>query len=769
MHTRTLPLVLAFLMLIASPALAQQKRNLPDKFRQLEEILPTANDYRTASGAPGHAYWQQRADYSIDVRLDDEKQRIEGKESIRYRNNSPDTLRYLWLQLDNNSFDPKAIGTLSDRAPSFDKLKYEALERLLLESNFSGALKITRVVDEEGDALKYTIVATMMRIDLPEPLAPGDTTGFSVDWNYNVNDAKVLGGRTGFEYFPKDKNYIYEIAHWFPRMAAYTDSTGWQHKQFVGAGEFTLEFGDYDVRITVPDDHIVAATGVLQNAADVLTSQQRDRLEQAASAKKPVLIVTPSEAKANEKEKAKGTKTWHYSAENVRDFAFASSRKFIWDAQRHSVGGNSVLAMSYYPNEGNPLWQQYSTEAIIHTLNVYSRYSFDYPYPIAISVNGPVGGMEYPMICFNGPRPEEDGTYTSRTKYGLISVVIHEVGHNYFPMVVNSDEREWTWMDEGINTFIQSLAEEEWEKDYPSNRGKAKEIVEYMRSTDQVSVMTSSDSLVQFGPNAYRKPAAALNVLRDTVLGRELFDFAFREYATRWKFKRPQPADFFRSIEDASGTDLDWFWRGWFYSIDHVDISLESVRQFNVDTRDPETEKALKKNERDARPRTTTQQRNESLPKRLDKVEGLRDFYNEYDELNVTAKDRDDYKKLVEKLTDKEKELLRNGLNFYVADFRNVGGVVMPILMKIDYTDGSSEEMQLPAEIWRLNGETASRMILTSKEIRSIVIDPRIETADADTANNSFPRQPVKTRFQLFKEDKEKNPMQEKDAAVKPN
>ncbi len=508
-----------------------------DKFRQLEEDLPTPNDARTASGAPGEGYWQQRANYVIDVELDDEKRTISGTETITYSNNSPDELRYVWLQLDPNLFSPDSDAALTTTAPGLgDRVPFRALESLLARQSFDGGVKIRSVEASSGDALDYTINKTMMRIDLPNPLRTGEQFVFNVGWEYAINDSDLIGGRTGFEYFEEDGNCIYEIAQWFPRMAAYTDVTGWQHKQYLGRGEFTLEFGDYLVRITVPDDHVVASTGTLVNPEDVLKPEWQERLKEAETADKPVFIVTPEEAKENEKSTPTGKKTWIFQAENVRDFAFATSRKFIWDAQLHDVEGNRVMAMSFYPNEGEPLWSRYSTESIIHTLNIYSRYTFPYPYPVAISVNGPVGGMEYPMICFNGPRPEADGTYSERTKYGLISVIIHEVGHNYFPMIVNSDERQWTWMDEGINTFLQHLAEVEWEDDYPSRRGEPKDIVGYMRSTQQVPIMTNSESILQFGNNAYAKPATALNVLRETVLGRELFDYAFKEYARRWRF-----------------------------------------------------------------------------------------------------------------------------------------------------------------------------------------------------------------------------------------
>lgn len=752
----------AFLGASTVVAPAQSKSKPSDKFRQLDELLPTPNEYRTASGAPGHKYWQNRADHVISVELDDERQRIQASETITYANNSPDELRYLWLQLDQNIFAKDSDAFRSQTSGGLDRIPLSVLDSLLRRPEFDGGYKITAVKDAKGQPLKYVVVKTMMRVDLPTPLKPGQQISFSVDWNYNINDAVKLGGRSGYEYFPKDRNYIYEIAQWFPRMCAYTDYRGWQHTQFLGAGEFTLEFGNYRVAITVPDDHIVAATGVLQNPKQVLTPEQIARLEQARTAKAPVLIVTPEEARRAEQGRPTGKKTWIFQAENVRDFAFASSRKFIWDAMGHNVEGNQVMAMSFYPNEGNPLWERYSTHAIIHTLNVYSRYTFTYPYPVAISVNGPVGGMEYPMICFNGPRPLEDGTYSARTKYGLISVIIHEVGHNFFPMIVNSDERQWTWMDEGLNTFLQYLAEQEWEDNYPSFRGEPQYITDYMKSENQVPIMTQSDSLLQFGNNAYAKPATALNILRETILGRELFDYAFKEYARRWKFKRPEPADFFRTMEDASGVDLDWFWRGWFYSTDHVDVSIENVRWYRLDTQNPDVEKALRRQERDARPATQSQERNKPLPKRVDQYPELKDFYNQYDELDVTEADRETYRRFLETLTDREKEILNAGLNFYFVDFKNIGGLVTPIILEVAYTDGTKEEMRFPAEIWRLNNFEVSKLIVTPKEIAGVTLDPRLETADADLTNNFFPRRPVKSRFQVFKEQRQgpPNPMQ---------
>ena len=749
----------------AEQVCAQPAENLKfgqkDSFRQLEELLPTPNAFRNASGAPGQGYWQQRADYEIDVTLDDEKRRVIGRESITYHNFSPDSLSYLWLQLEANIFSPTSDANLTKTAPSsLSRISFKNLERMLATESFDGSMKIKFVRDTEGRDMDFTVVKTMMRIDLKQPLKPKSSIKFSVAWEYAINNSKLVSARTGYEFFEKDKNAIYEMAHWYPRMAAYTDVNGWQHKQFLGRGEFTLEMGNFAVRIQVPDDHIVGATGVLQNPEKVLTPQQRERLVQARAAKTPMFIVTPDEAKQNEKTKPNGSKIWSFKAENVRDFAFASSRKFIWDAQGHSVNGNRTMAMSYYPKEAEPLWSKYSTHAIIHTLNVYSRYTFDYPYPVAISVNGPVYGMEYPMICFNGPRPEADGTYSKRTKYGLISVVIHEVGHNYFPMIVNSDERQWTWMDEGLNSFLQYLAEQEWEEKYPSRGGEPKRIVAYMRSTNQVPIMTNSESILQFGPNAYSKPATGLNILRETILGRKQFDFAFKEYARRWKFKRPQPADLFRTMEDASGTDLDWFWYGWFYTTGHCDLAIDGVRQLNIDTGDPEIEKPLKQKERDDQPVTQSDARNKDLPKRVDQFPDLKDYYNDFKDLKVTDGERKAFQNFLKRLSPQERARLKSKQNFYIVDFSNAAQLVMPIILEIEFTDGSKQELRIPAEIWRRNNQKVSKLVITSKEIKSLTLDPHLETADADLSNNYFPPRIVKSRFKLFKESKQKNEMQ---------
>ncbi|MEQ3696028.1 MAG: M1 family metallopeptidase [Pseudomonadales bacterium] len=763
-----------------------------DKFRQLDELLPTPNSYRNAAGAPGHEYWQQQADYDIEVTLDDENQRIIGSETITYTNNSPDDLTYLWVQLDQNRFEPNSnanlVRTTNTEGNGPNTFSYYGLRNILTSESFDGGYKITKVADRRGNPLSHTIVGTMMRIDLDSPLKSGSKIEFGIDWNYNVFEQKVLGGRSGYEYFERDDNYLYEIAQWYPRMAAYNDVSGWQNKEFLGSGEFAVEFGDYNVKITAPADHIVASTGVLQNPRDVLTSEQRSRLTEAKSADRPVFIVTLEEALENESSRATDMKTWEFEAENVRDFAWASSRKFVWDAQGYKSGGTDTMAMSYYPQEGMPIFDRYSTAAIIHTMEHYNKYAFDYPYPVSISVNGPVGGMEYPMMTFNGPRPVideeaemEDGvvtpeeimarTYSRGVKWFLIGVVIHEVGHNYYPMIVNSDERQWTWMDEGLNTYVEFLALQAWEDTIDANeqRGEARQIVDYMRSPNQVPIMTNSESILQFGNNAYGKPATALNILRETIMGRELFDFAFREYSERWKFKRPMPADFFRTMEDASGIDLDWFWRGWFYTTDAVDISVDNVRAFSIDTRNPDLEEEFARAKFAQEPLSITRQRNDGMPRKVEEQDQLLDFYNEHDRFTTTNADRNSYNSLVEGLEDWERDLLLVDNNVYVIDFSNVGGLVMPLIIEMQYDDGSKEEVRIPAEIWRRNTNNVSKMFVrpADKVLTQVVLDPHWETADIDVANNHYPRQIVESRLQLFKRERSPNMMENWAAELK--
>ncbi|MDX1627965.1 MAG: M1 family metallopeptidase [Fulvivirga sp.] len=711
------------------------------KFEQLGTMLPTPNSYRTGAGAPGHAYWQQRADYVIDVSINDETQVLTGKEQITYYNNAPTPLNYLWVQLDQNVRADDNLADITRNTNIQDSLPAKFFGSTVGQVEYKGGYKIKSVKDENNKDLDVTINRTMMRIDLDEPLKSGATFTFSIEWSYNIYDRMMIGGRGGYEYFPEDGNYAYTCAQWFPRMAVYDDYNGWQNKQFIGRGEFALTFGNYEVNITVPSDHIVAATGVLQNAKEVLSKEQYKRLEKAKkSYAKPVFIVTESEAIANEKSRATATKTWTFKAENVRDFAFASSRKYIWDAQAVKLNKNTPLAMSFYPKEGNPLWADESTKAVKNTLEVYSERTFDYPYPVAISVHAANQGMEYPMICFNYGRPAPDGSVSDRLKDGMISVIVHEVGHNYFPMIVNSDERQWTWMDEGLNSFLERETKRERYPDLDLDWGSPEGIVRYMKMDKRLirPIMTNSEQVMQFGYNAYGKPAAALTILRETVMGPELFDMAFKTYANRWKFKHPKPADFFRSMEDASAVDLDWFWRGWFYSVDHVDIAIKDVKWYRLRTEQTDIENKGKQ--------VTTG----DLSAKTEEA-GTMDFSEEPLPFSLIETDDRYYGEFMNRLDDQAIIEKFEGKNFYEIRFENEGGLVMPLIIEFTFKDGSKEIEKIPAEIWRYDEDEVVKVFAFDKEVVKIVLDPNRETADTDTSDNGFPRKAAPGKFDKFK------------------
>ena len=757
---------LALILPVLAVAQTEPTKYWEDKFKQLGPELATPNEQRTASGAPGNAYWQQRADYVMNITVDDATQTLYGEETITYFNQSPDALSYLWLQLDQNAFAKDADSYAVEQMKMGESVSYNDL--VDLNPWYDGGFKLDYVRDAAGKALPYTVNKTMMRIDLPQALKPGASFVFKIKWWYNINDRIRLGGRSGYEFFEEDGNYLYTMAQFFPRMVVYCDNQGWQHKQFLGMGEFTLNFGNYDVKITVPADHIVASTGVLQNAKDVLTAEELKRFNAAKTSDEPIVITTQEEAEKKEKNKETSkTKTWHFKAENVRDFAFANSRKFIWDAQAVKIGDKTPLAMSYYPKEGNPLWGQFSTRVVAHTLRSYSKHTIDYPYPVAISVHTKWMGMEYPMICFNGGRPEKDGTYDQGTRDGMISVIIHEVGHNFFPMIINSDERQWTWMDEGLNTFVQYLAEKEYDRNYPTRRGPARNIVDYMRGDKSTMspIMTNSESIYQFGNNAYGKPATALNILRETVMGRELFDYAFKEYCRRWAFRHPTPEDFFRTMEDASAVDLDWFWRGWFYGTDHCDMNLKDVKIFRLNTHNPEIEKALEREKKDKAAPDISLQRDaaEKMKVEVDSDPDMRDFYTSYDPYKVTALDRVEYDDYVKKLTDKEKELLSKNMLYYQVTVENKGGLIMPLIFDLEFTDGTIRRINIPAEIWKRSEKEVTKVFACEREVKSILLDPQLETADVDITNNSWPQRINPSRLELFKENQgrtRENPMQ---------
>lgn len=732
---------LIFSLLISLFTVGQEPVKWQGRFEQLDQLLPTPNEYRSGSGAPGPRYWQQRADYLITAELNDTNQSITGSETITYYNNSPDVLTYLWLQLDQNNL---AKGNNTEKTKVTKITDSEDSKKVATNLNlydFDGGFKIKSVTDAGGQPLQYIINYTMMRVDLPQPLKQGQNVSFSIAWSYNINNGMMVRERTQFEFFPEDGNHVYAIAQWFPRMCVYDDYEGWQNKQFLGSGEFALPFGNYSVKLTVPADHVVAATGTLQNPESVLTKTELERFEKAKNTfDKPVIIVTRAEATQKEKTKSPEKKVWEFKAENVRDFAFASSRKFIWDAQAVKVGDKKPLAMSFYPKEGNPLWEKESTQAIKNALEVYSRFTIDYPYPVAISVHTADQGMEYPMICFNRGRPDKNGNYSVETRTGMIGVIVHEVGHNFFPMIINSDERQSTWMDEGLNSFVQLVTELERYPDLKWTRGKPKELIPYLKGDKSVHrpIMTNSEQVIKFGDEQYAKAATGLYMLRETIMGRELFDRSFKEYAQRWAFRHPKPADFFRTLEDASAVDLDWFWRGWFYTTDTNDQAIDQVKWYRIKTDEKNVEKRVTAGKGDLTSGTT------------DKKE-FKDFSNGPQPFHVIPTDdrlygefrsRVDEKSIINKLQNK---------NIYEVKLSNKGGLVMPVIIEWVYKDGSKEVERIPAEIWRSNESTVTKVFVKEKEVVSIVLDPLQETTDVNAADNVFPRTNEPTKFDQFK------------------
>ena len=769
--------VILFLLLLSAlsgAVMAQNIQNNPgsnhgNKFEQLGGILPTPNEYRTASGAPGNKYWQQKVDYDIKCELDETNLKLTGSETITYFNNSPDVLNFLWLQLDENqhsSVNNANYQSGNNQLPrqATDNMVDAAQEK---KSDNGYGFKITKLVDATGKTLTSLTNKTMMRVELPAPLKPGQRFVFSIDWNYKLANRmdflRFGGARGGYEYFPEDGNHLFTIAQWYPRLCVYSDDQGWQNHQFTGRGEFTLSFGNFKVQMTVPADHVVGGTGECQNYLQNMTATQKARWQKAQTAKEPVEIVTLDEAKAAEKKKSTAKKTWIFKADNVRDFAWTSSRKFVWDAMPITVEGKKIMCMSYYGKEAYPIYNKYSTKAVAHTIKTYSSFTIPYPYPVAQSVEA-ANGMEYPMICFNPGRAEKDGTYNEGNKNAAILVIIHEVGHNFFPMIVNSDERQWSWMDEGLNSYVQYLTQELWDNKYPSHGGPAWSITDYMKlPKDQLEpIMTNSENIIQFGPNAYDKPATGLNILRETIVGRELFDYAFREYARRWAFKRPTPADLFRTLEDATGEDLDWFWRGWFYGTDACDISIDTVKYARPDVTAIPTQ------------RDTTVMR--SLPKRAvnefediskirnredkkivfqtDKDTSLRDFYWKYDR-EIEKYDSTKYPVQVKAQTEALDEAGRKKYadkHFYELTLSNKGGLVMPVIIEWTYKDGTKEIDRIPAQVWRTNEKKITKTFMKDKEVASVKLDPMRETADIDESNNSWGNIAEPSKFQLFKQ-----------------
>ena len=748
-------------LLLISSFFGQNIQNNPqsnhgNKFEQLGTILPTPNDYRTASGAPGAKYWQQRADYEIDVTLDEKNLSIIGTETVTYHNNAPEALTYLWLQLDENQHDPKNEVNYFDENRLNEPVTQQSFKALDTKKNLEGlGDKIDGVTDELGKPLKYTINGTMMRVDLPKPLASKTKFKFKVKWHYKMINRTEFGGRGGYEYFAEDGNHLFTMTQWYPRMCVYSDFHGWQNKQFTGRGEFALAFGNFKVKMTVPADHLVCSTGECQNYQQVLSQAQFARWQKAQTAKEPLEIGLLEDAQLAEKTKSTKTKTWIFKADSVRDFAWGSSRKYIWDAMPVQCEGKRVMCMSFYGKEAYGLYRKYSTKVVAHTIKTYSKYSIAYPYPVAQSIEA-ANGMEYPMICFNFGRTEKDGTYTEGTKNGMILVIIHEVGHNFFPMIINSDERQWSWMDEGLNTFVQYLTEREFDANYPSQRGPAYKMTDYMRlpKNQLEPIMTNSENIINFGANAYGKPATALNILRETVMGRELFDFAFKQYCTRWAFKHPEPADFFRTMEDASAVDLDWFWRGWFYDIEPVDISVDTVKAYSF----VKGEKvALKMDTVYTYPKvkefeyiTTIRNRENGIISLVDKDTTLRDFYYHYKPKPEIIKEVKNKNENLEEMPDST--FAKYGDKYvYEIKFSNKGGLVSPIIIQFNYSDGSSEIERISAYVWRKNEKEVTKTFLKSKKVASVLIDPYRETADINERNNTWNIKAEPGKFEVFK------------------
>lgn len=648
-------------------------------FRQVEDY-PAPNRYRNAAGAPGPDYWQQQVDYKIEASLDTTSHSITGSERITYHNNSPDQLTYLWVQLDQNVRSIENSRSYESAAALPENISPQFRQFVGVDP-FDGGYTISRVeLVEDGrpSPAEYRINDTIMKVKLSTPLAPGQVQQLEIDWSYPIPD----NGRGAKE--KVSDGWLYEIAQWFPRMSVYDDVNGWQTDQFLGSGEFYLNFGNYDVSLTVPWNHIVDATGELQNPAEVLTPTQRRRLTKAYESEDPVFIIEPDEVMTPKSRPANsGMLTWHFKAENVRDFAWVSSKTYVWDAAgfRYDDSDRVIKVHSIYPRDAMPLWDKVSTRATLQTLKTYGRLAFQYPYPKAVNVHGPVFGMEYPMIAFCGARPQPDGSYSDGLERALIGVTIHEVGHNWFPMIVASDERKWTWMDEGLNTFLQYYGEQDYAKTYcnsvwtqtedctfPSRRGPAPNIVEYMRDEDQVPIMTESDLIHKdFGNNGYAKPAAGLVMLREHVIEPYGFDDAFGDYSKNWMFKHPQPSDFFRSIEEGSGENLAWFWRGWFYSTNANNQAINSV----------------------------TVQNSDSL-------------------IGTSAR----------------------GQNYYRVEITNKGGLVMPVELEVTYDDGTSERFDMPVDVWRDNEISYRKGFFSDKVVAKVELDPDEAFADIDRSDN---------------------------------
>ncbi len=689
-------------------------------FRPIAENLPTPNSFRLADGQPGPDYFQQKVDYRIDVTLDEKKKTISGNELITYHNNAPVELGYLWIQLDQNTRAADAERYLVQDNSLSDPVKASEISRAIGKP-FDSDMQIISVKDQNGADLKHRIDGTMMQVIMVKPIIPGGVYRFKIEWTYSINDVNKVRGRSGYETFEKDGNSVFCIAQFYPRLALYDDINGWEVRQFHGQSEFGLEFGDFEVNITVPENHIVGATGELINTNEVLGSELEEKYSVAKRSPERVFIISEKEALENLKSKAGKTKTWKFKAEKVRDFAFASSQRFIWEGKNVKIGERNVFAHSMYPPEANPIWELNVTKAIEHTLISHSERTFEYPYPHALAVHLNRSGMEYPMICFNGRRPDDDGSYSEYQERRLISLIIHEIGHNFFPMIVNSNERAWAWMDEGLNVFMEYHAEKGWDPDYPSRRGTPKSIIGFMSKEkgELTPIMTPPDIESNLSLNDYWKTSAVLNLLRDLILGPEAFDHAFRTYANRWKFKHPTPADFFRTMEDASGRDLGWFWRSWFFSTDHVDISIDTVQWFTVEGNNYLSYK--------------------SKLDHIDSSQGESLKFNDLLEFGLRS-DTSVVETLRENWNRDWGQKLPKKFHLYDLRLKNIGGIPMPISLRVYFENGGSEDFYYPAEVWAKDNSQFSKVIMTEKEVSFFEVDPERKSSDIVQRNNRWPR-----------------------------
>lgn len=715
-----------FLMLPLAIAVSAVAHAEATPFSPLGSLVDPPSATRGADGRPTSTYWQQHIAYDIDATLDVERRVINAQAELRYTNNAPQALDAIWFEISPEATTKDAIAHRSATI-NVDSASVRDLRGLREQEERGGGLVVSSVADSEDRPLAFEARGTQLRVALPRPLASGQTVRIKLAWRVALVDLDRKGGRTGYMLLSSG-DPIFHIAQWYPQPVAFTDYGGWRNVPFVDHGEFAPELGDYNVSLTLPAGQLVAATGVLTNEADVLTGVERTRLARLRQGK-VTEIVTAAEAAT--KRRSSETRTWRFAARNVRDFALAASLRYRWDATL--AGTSAVRAMTFYPSEASALWRPLALPAIGHALDVYGRMTFDYPYPVVQAAFGPNDGMEHTMLAFSRYPPDgPNGTYSRERKRDFLWVLTHEVGHNWFPLIVNSDERAWTWMDEGLTSYLETLATLEWSGDYTTRPNLPAMLGAEREATGRQPPMTPANAVVDLFPTQYHRPAAALQVLRELVLGRETFDRAFRAYARAWMFKRPTPGDFFRTINQESGADLDWFWRAWFFSTDHVDLSLERVAALRLVAVPAD---AIPAPADATPPANLTVLRNAAEGRRLmvEQVPRLADAYDRIPERTLAGATPSAHA-----VVDVQRTLdaLGQGGVFYELDIRNRGGVVSPVPIRIDYRDGTSERYVVPVELWFGDTKRAQHILWRAKSIRSVTLDPDAATGDVDRGNN---------------------------------